>query len=481
MSAESRTRRSATRRRSAGSASPPGARQPVGRRPPSRRHGLGGVGALVAVALFACYLGAANHEAKDSRYALVLSEGLLYRHTFELDRVFVPPPSDGAMRLESVAGHLFLYHPPGSSLLSLPFVAALNAFGLTAVTANGHYDRRGEERMQALLAAALMAALVVMVLAMAWPLLPPGWSLAVAAGVALGSPIWSTAALTLWSDTWGDLLLTCAILLLLRLDDDDGDGRNASAVLLATLLCWAYFARPTQSLSLVAAGVYLLLWRRRLVPAFVLTGACWLALFVAYSRHQFSAWVPSYFRADRLAFGSFRTGLAANLVSPSRGLLVFVPTLFFVGWLVLRYRRTLPHRRLAGLAVAVVALHLIVVSGYWQWWAGHSYGPRFCLALVPWFALLAILGVRALLEEERRALPRAPARGLRWTAAGLLVASILVNAPGALSTAAEHWNAFPVEIDSAPDRVFDWKHPQFLAPIALPPPPWSESSARLDL
>jgi hypothetical protein len=443
----------------------PGGLRPGLLRPPPPRRGLGGAAAAAAGALFACYLGAANHEAKDSRYALVLSQALLHQHTFELDRAFVPPPSDGAMRLESVDGHLFLYHPPGSSLLSLPFVAALNVFGLSAVTEDGHYDQRGEERMQALLASALMVALVVMVLTVAWPLLGPGWSLAVAAGVGLGSPIWSTAALTLWSDTWGDMLVTFVILLLVRLDGEESKDREASAVVLATLLCWAYFTRPTQSLAIFAAGLYLLLWRRRLLPAFAVTTAFWLALFVAYSRHNFGTWVPSYFRADRLTFGSFRIALVANLVSPSRGLLVFVPTLFFVGWLLLRYRRTLPHRRLAGLALAVVALHVIVVSGYWQWWAGHSYGPRFCLAIVPWFALLAILGVRAMLEEARRDPADRLERGWRWTAAALLAASILVNAPGALCPAAEDWNRFPVDIDHAPERAFDWRHPQFLAPL----------------
>ncbi|HVT56991.1 MAG TPA: hypothetical protein VHR45_01210 [Thermoanaerobaculia bacterium] len=426
------------------------------------------MGSLVFIALFACYFAAANHEAKDSRYALVLSQALLYQHTFELDRAFVPPASDGAMRLESVSGHLFYYFPPGSSLLSLPAVAVLNLFGLSAINPVGRYDQPAEERMQALLAAALMAALAVLVLAMAWPLLTPGWSLAVVAGVALGSPIWSTAALTLWSDTWGDFLLAWVIVLLLRLDRDAGEARRVSAVLLSTLLCWAYFTRPTQSLAILAVGVYLLAWRRRLLPAFALTGMVWLALFVTYSRHHFGTWLPSYFRADRLAFGSFRTALAANLWSPSRGLLVFVPTLLFVGWLLLRYRRTLVHRRLAGLAVAVVALHLILVSGYWQWWAGHSYGPRFGLALVPWFALLAILGVRATLEALRRA-PAGPVghrlRVLRWAGATLLAASVLLNAPGALSPAAERWNKTPVDVDRAPGRVFDWSDPQFLAPL----------------
>jgi hypothetical protein len=44
----------------------------------------------------------------------------------------------------------------------------------------------------------------------------------------------------------------------------------------------------------------------------------------------------------------------------------------------------------------------------------------------------------------------------------LLIASVAMNAPGALSESANMWNATP-NIDTHPERLWDWRHPQFLA------------------
>jgi hypothetical protein len=71
---------------------------------------------------------------------------------------------------------------------------------------------------------------------------------------------------------------------------------------------------------------------------------------------------------------------------------------------------------------------------------------------VPWFVLLTILGFKAA--------PPHPA--IIWTAAVLLAMSISLNAVGALSWSSAIWNIRP-SIDTAPERAWNWKRPQFLA------------------
>jgi hypothetical protein len=162
--------------------------------------------------------------------------------------------------------------------------------------------------------------------------------IAIAIGGAFATQIFSTASRVLWTDTWGTFLLGIALWMILRRETRKGE---LNGVILATLMAWLYFVRPTFSVHIIAITIYVLMCQRKYFVGYALTGACWLALFFWYSWHNFQHLLPSYYRASRLYFGVFWTALAANLVSPGRGLLVYVPVLFFVGYLLVRYRRQL--------------------------------------------------------------------------------------------------------------------------------------------
>lgn len=50
------------------------------------------------------------------------------------------------------------------------------------------------------------------------------------------------------------------------------------------------------------------------------------------------------------------------------------------------------------------------------------------------------------------------------TAAGLLLfCSIVINVLGATENRIWSWNVRPINIDEKPERIWDWKNPQFLA------------------
>src|SRR5262245_38737209 len=110
-----------------------------------------------------------NRQLTDSNYSMLLSESILHHQTFMLDRYAIPrlPPTwhdntfkNGEMyQLELVGPHLYYYLPPGSSLLSLPYVACMNAFGVSAANADGSYSPEGETRIETGLASVLMALL----------------------------------------------------------------------------------------------------------------------------------------------------------------------------------------------------------------------------------------------------------------------------------------------------------------------------------
>jgi hypothetical protein len=442
------------------------------------------LGAIIFVVALLIFLTARVHQVTDSAYSMMLSQSLLDHRSFALDGYALPhnPPewrgdhfSDGSIyQLELVGDHIYYHFPAGSSVLSVPFVALLRLFGISAVNADGTYNRDGETKIEAILAALLMAMLASLFFYTARLLLPTRWSLLAAAGAALGTQVYSTASRALWSDTWGILLLAVAIFMLLA---HEVGRRPLNPVLLASVLSWAYFVRPTYAVPVAAVTLYVFIFQRKLLIRYSLTGAAWLAGFILFSWTHYHHLVPAYYRAGRLQFALFWTALAGNLISPARGLLVFVPTLFFVAFLLVRYRKHVRLQRLVWLSLAVVVVHIILVSGFNHWWGGHSFGPRLTTSLVPWFALLAILGIDAMLkwrnERAKQSLPVAGWRTQHFLGGTLLLLSITIHSLGARSHATWLWNSKPRGIDEHPERLWDWRQPQFLAGLLPYPTPQS--------
>jgi hypothetical protein len=422
--------------------------------------------AALFLTTFAIFVGSKVHPLGDSFYSLLLSEHLLTRGGFALDEHFALPldpdryPGINGSRgpypyqIETVGGHAYYYFPLGSSILSVPFVAAARAAGVSTLNPNGTYDRRAERELQAVLASLLMATLAVVFYATARLLLPTGWSAAIALVGALGTQTWSTAALALWSDTWGVLLLGVVVWLLLA---HEARNRPLPGATLATLVAWMYIVRPTNAPVVVAVGVYLFVRDRASAARYVLVGGLWLAALSAYSWAHFHRVLPRYYTERWLTFERFWAPLAAHLVSPNRGLFVFVPVVPFVLWLLVRHARALRHRRLLVLAGAVIVTHLVAISGFVMWHAGMAYGPRYTTGIVPWLVLLAVLGVRAMLD-------RGPAPRAALAAGALLaVLSVAIQARGAFAPATWRWNLTP-PIESHPDeKVWDWRSPQIAA------------------
>jgi hypothetical protein len=182
--------------------------------------------------------------------------------------------------------------------------------------------------------------------------------------------------------------------------------------------------------------------------------------------------LPKYYLLSRrMELSALPEGLAGVLLSPSRGLLVYVPVLLWIGWALLRYRRHLPLRRLIPVALATIAAHVLANASWSVWWGGYSYGPRLMTCLVPWFALLGMAALYA--RREAAAAYSGPGWRVRLEAAcglALLLLSIGMHGAGALCVDVTLWNALPVSIEQQRQRLWDWRQAQFLAALGWPPP-----------
>lgn len=410
----------------------------------------------------------------DSRYSMMFAENLLWRHSFSLDGKAFPELRsrkvgqihhahvDMPYHLVQVGERFYYIYPPGSLILSMPYVALANAIGISAFDQNGMYNEEGERTIEAGLAALLMAGFSVILFFTGRLVLPLSWSLLVAFATAFGTQVWSTASRAVWTHTWGIFILSIVIWQLVR-----SEVRQAALrpVVLASCLGLLFFVRSAFSVVIVGVALYVLLCHRRIFVRFILTGCAWFAAFIAYSRYYFGSQLPAY-EVKVLSYldGSVGPGLLGTLFSPSRGLFIFVPILVFVVYLLVRYRNEL-RPRLPVLAIAIIICHLLVTSKFRHWHGGHCYGPRYATDLVPWFALLAILALEARLKWR----VQNAARDSEWrvgiegsVAALLLAAGITLNGIAAFSLGVWLWNAQPTDIMGDTARLWDWKHPQFL-------------------
>jgi hypothetical protein len=131
---------------------------------------------------------------------------------------------------------------------------------------------------------------------------------------------------------------------------------------------------------------------------------------------------------------------------------------------VLKVRRK-PIDKFSWFVLAIIVLHWIAVSLWWNWWGGVSFGPRLFTDMLPYFIYLLIPTV-ALLSRSIGARKIALASGF----VALTGFSFFVHARGANVPAVIDWNGIPAAIDVYPDRVWDWRDIQILRGFTWGPP-----------
>lgn len=301
------------------------------------------------------------------------------------------------------------------------------------------------------------------------------WALLCGLVFAFATSAWSTASRALWQHGPSLLFLAVALLALDRMFPRNAEGDPAQAgarwapLIAGFALAGAVTVRPTNAIAL-ALGTILVLWKtpRRSIVTYGIGAA---AVFVPWSLITYLTYgtlLQPYDRATKLGLPStFFESVAAQLISPSRGLLIFSPIVLvaLAGLVIARRQRALTP--LDVLSAVAVPCYLIAIALFPVWWAGTSFGPRFMTETLPFLLVLAIPFVdwvaagRAEKPERRPPLYRV---GVVATVV-VLVCSVFVNAQGALLSSTICWNLKApgvASVDEDPARAWSWSNPQFV-------------------
>jgi hypothetical protein len=429
-------------------------------RTPSRHDGI------IAVVLFAAiltgYLLSGNRAPFDSAFYLHTSLSIVREGNTNLDeypdilaQIWWPP--------DRVDGHQYDVAPIGIPVLSVPIVWLADR--VWPLIGQGDFQQYLQHHypveLQSIMASILVALTAVLLYCLARRRLTWPYAVLLALMFAFGTTAWSVVSRTLWQHGPSMLLLTVALIITLQAQDKPQ--RIQYVGLIAAL---AYVTRPTNSIAVVAYTLFVLLFYRKWLWKYLAWAAVVAIPFIAYSLTTYHSILPSYYQGFALLSGAtFLEAFIGHWVSPSRGLLIYSPILILaiIGiWLTIKQRQW---QRVDGLLLGIIGAHWIVVSLWWNWWAGVSFGPRIWSDMLPYLAYFMIptLVAFAALRGKRR-----------WLAAvgGVVLIgwSVFVHYRGANTGEPMDWNGQPAPIDAFPGRVWDWCDPQWLRGVTFGPP-----------
>jgi hypothetical protein len=368
---------------------------------------------------------------------------------------------------DNAAGCVYRYYshyPVGGPVLASPLFVALRAAAplasgigtgrpaLKAILAGDLIAAHGAAEI--IVASIFVAATSVLLLLIARRFLSLPYAVLIPLIFAFATPAWSTVSRAFWQHTPSIFLITATIWLFLQ-----AERREWRVSFAGFLVALSYAVRPTNAVFVLVVTLCVLVRHRRWFLAYIGAAVPVALVFFFYNWSTYAELLSPYYSQRPYGFeaGAFARSAAANLISPARGLFIYMPAALFSiygAWLVWKRNALPPVARY--LSVWVI-LHWLAVSSFLSfWWAGFSYGPRFFSDTLPVLMLLLIPVLRKIEDK-----PRSNA----WLASALAVCVLFgawIHWRGAWRIAVHQWNTIPVSVDLRPERVWDWSDPPFL-------------------
>ena len=398
-------------------------------------------------------------DSQPTKYA---ARELLLRGSLALNHVVGATP-------ELLSRHTIVLAADGRYRSTYSPVPALTAAAVSwPLAASGILDLRGEHAPGriAKFAASLVTAVAVAIAFLTvrrWLPITPALFLAI--GLGLGTGLWSTVSQTLWQHETSILGFVLAIHGLTA--RTPGPARGLVIGVGVALAC-------SSRLSVVPAGFVLLLatWAchgtRTMIAALSVVSIA-AAVLILHNVNAFGhvlgplpylESLHGQFHATDRSFRLAWDGYAGLLISPSRGLLIFSP-IVAVAALGFRAAWSEGWHAAQRWCLLAAAAQFTLYGAYSVWWAGHTYGPRYMLDVLPFLVPGAALGMTGL--RLRSVAGVCAALALSW--------SMAVSALGAYVYPAELWNTSPSEVDRYHERLWDWRDTQIRRALQTPPNP----------
>lgn len=282
---------------------------------------------------------------------------------------------------------------------------------------------------------------------------------------AFGTASWSISSQSLWQHGPSCFLWSLLLYSLVRANEKP-ERHSAKWLVLAGLV--SGLAVCCRLINLAAMPLVLLAvflrWRIRGTVSYL---ACFLPVLIllfSYNFYYFGTWngglaevLQLRWFLDRVEGGVWETplivGVMGNLISPSRGLLIFSPFLIFSLWGMVRvWREPDPSFLIYRILMWAPIVLLLIFGKYTVWWGGNShYGPRYQIEMLPVLILMMGLGWTQFAKRP----------ALRALFGVFLVYAVFVQWIGAFCYPSD-WAVEPVSLAADKGRLWDWSYNQIV-------------------
>ncbi|NTW09531.1 MAG: hypothetical protein HGA28_08195 [Anaerolineaceae bacterium] len=413
--------------------------------------------AILWVSIFTIYALCPVTTSTDSRWTLYLAMSMIREHDSDLDE-YASLMEDHDYRVIYLNDHIYSYFPLGLPCVVTPFVWVVDrVFEMRystdlAAYLSEHFPNETTAGIEKIAASFITALAAMLFYLFAHTRLGRSKSFLLTIIFAFSTPLFSTASRALWQHGLSALCLTAFLWIIL----ESGAGRGWM-FLGGFLLGFSYVIRPTNSISVMWLTLFVVVRYRKHLVSYLLGLWVPIMILVLNSLQTYQMFLPPYFLPQRLGTNEgFIDALAANLISPNRGLFIASPILLFsMLGIYLQYRKgRISLREIDLYLVLIIALHWIAISSFHNWHGGSSLGPRFFTDVIPYLAYFLI----PVLEDGRFR----TSRGWRIVFGLAALVSMLIHARYVTSIYPMLWNQKPVALIDAPQRVWDWNDLQML-------------------
>jgi hypothetical protein len=210
---------------------------------------------------------------------------------------------------------------------------------------------------------------------------------------AFGTLTWALSSQTLWQHATSEMLLCMMLYFVIRNEGIKSAWNLRALGILAALFA---FNRPSDGLLLIPIFYYVF-WAKRtqilefLMPAWI-TGTPFAiynliafdSIIGGYQSH--ASWMITY--STHFGFWSISSNVIGFIISPSRGLFVFMPVLLLaISGIYYLWKENGIIRNTLLMGVPAIILTGMVYS-FFHWWDGSGgYGPRYLTGMLPFLAL----------------------------------------------------------------------------------------------
>lgn len=393
------------------------------------------------------YTADVRHTNGDSALSLLVSRAIIEDGSIKLNKYEHLEHT----AMVDIKGSLYDYFPLGTPLLSIPAVFVMDSLGIHKNAADAAAGG------QVVIMTLFNPLIFILLFFLCRQFVPDTDAFLISLVSFLGSLLTSALSTALWSHTYALIISLVVILQLSKYDMDDS--RKPNSYIIGVLVFLACLTRPAFLGFGIATLLYLLIMDRKLFVRTAAASLCMLAAFLLFSYNEYGQAFPPYYLQET-GTGEFLTGLYGLLLSPSRGMFVFMPYLLVTAAGAVFFARGLKKERLFIYALVIVAVNIVTVSMSPQWSGGRGFGPRLLVDSIPAWVLLTSLIWMHMRENSSGKFRRVA--GWTWLILGTF--AVWINAyQGLYNEWTDEWNNYPPLELNASKIAFDWKHPQIFS------------------